>query len=119
MSNPTQDVTFTEEQKAVVKQLNRRHTYGFFFALSLVIFAEVINAEAPELLHMLDDIVVVAASIIAVVIILAMRKKGSLPQLKRTNNSLFVLAIVFTLFSIFAVIVEAGDAADLGDDIPK
>jgi glucan phosphoethanolaminetransferase (alkaline phosphatase superfamily) len=102
-----------------VKQLNRRHTFGVFFAVLAVIFVEVINAEAPEFLHMLDDIVIVAASIIAVVVILAMRNRRSLPQLKRTNNILFILAIVFTIFSIFAVIVEAGDPADLGDDIPK
>jgi hypothetical protein len=119
MSNPTQEVRFTDDQRQVVKQLNRRHTYGFFFALFAVTFVEVIGSESDQFLHMLDDIIIVSASAIAIVVIVVMWKKHSLPQLKMTNNVLFALAIVFTLSAVFAVMVESGDPTDLGDDIPK
>jgi glucose uptake protein GlcU len=115
----TQGSDFTEEQSKIVKQLGRRRAFGFFFGVSAILFLDVAFMEGDMVSHSFDDIAVVAISAIAVILILATLKKRSLPQLKRMNNILTILGVLFLIMTFVAISIEINDANDIGDDFPK
>ncbi len=94
-------------------------TFLYFYIASFVIFLGVIFEEVGPDFHEIDDILFVLFALIAIIMIAYRWKKRSISTLKFTNNVCALIAFLLILVSIYAIIIELGDAADLGDDIPQ
>jgi uncharacterized membrane protein len=108
-----------DEMKQWAKQLGRMRVSAFFFGLSVVAFIPVINEESDIFSHVLDDYLIIGISVVAIIVLAMMWKKQEMPQLRRTNNILFVLAVVALAIAFMALAIESGDSTDVADDIPK
>ena len=105
--------------KESLTEFARMRTFLYFYIASFVIFLGVIFEEYGPDFHEFDDVVFVILALIAILLIASRWKNRAVSALKSTNNTLAIIAAVMILISIYAVLVELGDPADLGDDIPQ
>lgn len=103
---------------ATIKQLGRRRVFGFFWVFVLFAIANTVTEENDIFLHVVDDYTDIVLAVVAIVVLLVWWKKASLPNLKRVNNILTVLAVLLILATIFAITQEMGDPTDFGNEIP-
>jgi hypothetical protein len=109
--------SLTNEAKLVTKFLGRRRVFTII-SVWLLVLLEVAMMEGDELLHAFDDYSVVAIAAITIILVFMWRHKTSLAELKKQTNIITALFVVGLAVKLFAVIVEASDAADFGDEIP-
>jgi peptidoglycan/LPS O-acetylase OafA/YrhL len=104
--------------KSRVKQLGRRRVFAFFWALLLIAIANTVNEEGDIFLHVVDDYADIILAVVALIVLVAWWKKSSIPDLKRVNNIMAVLAVLVIIATIYAITQEYTDPADFGNEIP-
>ncbi len=106
----------------ITEQLNefaKMRTFRYFFIASFITFVGLIAAEYGADMHELDDAIFCGLAIVALIILTKRWTKNTVKELKYTNNIMAVLALLMVLISIYAIMIEAGDPTDFGDDIPQ
>jgi hypothetical protein len=107
----------TGEANLVTKFLGRRRVYAIV-SVWLLVLIEVAIMEGDTFIHAFDDIAVVAIAAITIILVLLWRSKTSLAELKKQTNIFAALFVIGLAVKLFAIVVEAADPADFGDEIP-
>ncbi len=110
--------TSTTSDSATIKELGRRRVFAFFWGFVLVAISNTILEENDIFLHVVDDYADIVLAVIAIVVLAVWWKRNSMPELRRTNTILTVLAVGLILATIFAISQEYNDPADFGNEIP-